>query len=340
MFHRLYPADAVQLAAPMPPDREPLTIDVAADPDPGFGHPIGRYGQRLLELGDVNAFAAYYRGLKGDARTLLLEACAKNLDNADLLERWAMSTPRDAVAQLFAGAVYSHKAWEARGGRLASEVGMGQWELFVIWLKEAAAYLTQAIHLDAADAEPYHRMMRVLGGDGSLSDKTVRHYFELTIQRRPQHLLAHMEMLTSLTAKWGGSHELMFKFVDDTLAKAPANSILGALQPMAAIERMVSFIIDKDYDAANAYLRSEEVQSKMRVCYAAVQSNAFADHPFATVYYNWLAATLIYGRAEEGRKECLALMGDRITDRPWAYIGMPVIALVNDLRDDFKLPRL
>lgn len=340
MFHSLYPAQAAQLDAPLPPSRETPVIDISGDPDPGFGHPISRHGQRLLDLHDHAAFADFYRAQKGDARTILLEACAKNLNNADQLEQWAMTTPNDAVAQLFAGASYSHKAWEARGGRLASDVGGGQWQLFGLWLKEAADYLQKAIRLDPGDPEPYHRMMRVLNGDASLSDKSIRQYFDLVVQRRSDHVLAHMDFLTTLTAKWGGSHEQMFNFAESVVAKVSANSILHVLRPMAAIERMVSFIIDKDYDAANAYLRSEEVQKKMRACYAAAQSGAFADNPLAPVFYNWLAAALIYGNAPEGKKECLELMHDRITERPWAYISMPIIALVNDLRDDFKLPRL
>ena len=150
-----------------------------------------------------------------------------------------------------------------------------------------------------------------------------------------------MDMLTSLTAKWGGSHEEMFAFAEGVVAKVGGDCIiLHTLRPMAAIERMVAFIIDKDYDGGNAYLRSKDVQDKMKACYAIVQGGALEGHPFAPVFYNWLAATLIYGHAAEGKKECLELMGDRITARPWAYISMPVIALVNDLRDDFKLQRL
>jgi hypothetical protein len=340
MFHSLYPAQAASLTAPLPPSRETPVIDIGADPDPGFGHAIGRHGQRLLDIQDHAAFTAYYRSLKGDARSLLLEAVAKHLPNADHLEQWALVDTRNAVAQLFAGAAYSHKAWEARGGRLASEVAGGQWQLFGLWLRQAADYLQKAIALDPADAEPYHRMMAVLNGDASISTKTLRNYFDLTVQRHPGHLLAHMDMLTSLTAKWGGSHAQMFAFVDGVLAKAGPDSMLHTLQAMAAIERMVAYIIDKDYDGGNAYLRSREVQTKMKACYAIVQRGALTDQPLAPVFYNWLAATLIYGHAEEGRKECLELIGDRITTRPWAYISMPVIALINDLRDDFKLPRL
>jgi hypothetical protein len=339
MFHSLHPSDT-PLSAPLPPSRETPVIDIGADPDFGFGHPISRHGQRLLDVRDFAAFTDFYKSIKGDGRTLLLEACARNLDNADLLEEWARSDGKSAVAQLFAGAAYNHKAWEARGGRLAKEVGDGQWQLFGLWLKEASKYLQRAIQLDPADAEPYHRMMIVLNGDSGLSDKTLKQYFDLTVQRRADHLYAHMDMLTALTAKWGGSHELMFKFAESVASKAPANSILTVLRPQAAIERMLGFIIDKDYDAANAYLRSEEVQRKMQACYAIVQLGAFKGHPMAPVYYNWLAAALIYGNAKEGKKECLEHMGDRITARPWAYISMPVIALVNDLRADFGLPRL
>jgi Domain of unknown function (DUF4034) len=340
MFHSIYPAQATALTAPQPPSRETPVIDIGADPDPGFGHAIGRHGQRLLDIRDHAALTAYYRTLSGDGRCLLLEAVARHLPNIDQLEQWALADTGNAVAQLLAGAAYSHKAWEARGGRLANEVGGSQWQLFGMWLKQASGYLQAAIRLDPHQAEPYYRMMAVLIGDSSLSDRSLRTFFDLAIERHPGHLLAHMDMLTSLTAKWGGSHEQMFAFAEAAVAKAGPDSILHALRPMAAIERMVAFIIDKDYDGGNAYLRSKDVQARMQACYAMVQGGALEGHPFAPVFYNWLAATLIYGHAAEGKKECLELMGDRITARPWAYISMPVIALVNDLRDDFKLFRL
>ena len=339
MFRRIYPPSHAPVA--MPPERNPLPLDPTLDPDPGLGHVIPAYGQHLLNANALDAFTAYYQSLQSDDRTILLEGCAKNLDNLQLIEKWAGESPKNHVAQLFAGSIYSHRAWEARGGKLASEVGGGQWNLFSAWLKTAAAYLESAIALDPKDAESYHRMMRVLTGDASLSSKSYLDFFKSAIALRPDHLYAHMEVLTQRCEKWGGSHKLMFDFADETSNRAPEGSLLHVLVPMAILERMVYYMIEKDYDGANSYLRSQAIRDRLAAIYAkTIDSPKLQITPLTPVLYNWLAAALIYSNSHAGRKVLLEKMGDRITERPWAYITMPVIGGVNELRSDFQLPPL
>ena len=342
MFHHLSTAPQhAGRTAPLPPARDPLPLDINDDPDFKNWHAIGRHGNYLLDAGNQEAFVAFYQAQKGDGRTLLLEACAKNLAHSEMFELWARQSPKNAVVQLFAGANLSHRAWEARGGKLASNVGGGQWEVFLLWLSAAYRHLQASIELDPSDAEPYHRTMRVLIGDSSLSDKFIEDYFAETVKRRPDHLLAHQDMLTRLTEKWGGSHDMMFDFANRITNAAPVGSLLHTLTPMAIIERMVYYTINGDYDGGNQYLKSPEVRDKLAASYAkSVDSSKLQQTPLTPILFNWMAAALIYSNVKVGRKECLDKMGDRVTDRPWAYISMPVFGIVNELRGDFGLPPL
>ncbi|MEM7035533.1 MAG: hypothetical protein AAF570_01065, partial [Bacteroidota bacterium] len=322
-----------------PPSNAAAPSDPNTTPDPGLGAEIVDKGRALVRARNFAALRDLYVSHQGDDRTILLEGVCKQLGNSDALETWALQSPKDAVATLFAGTNYCFQAFEARGGRLAKDVQGGQWALFGKFLSESAKMLEASIAADPSDAEPYHRMIRVLLGDNALSTRSYMDYFEEARRRRPHHLYAHMDALTHKCEKWGGSHHQMFTFARESLKNAPDGTLLATLIPMANIERMVYYRIENDVDGANNFLRSENAKAELHDAYMkSVGSPNLEQTPLTPVLYNWMAANLIYSASKVGRQETLQRMGNQITDRPWAYISMPVYGHVNDLRKDFRLP--
>lgn len=322
---------------PTPDGHSGTPTDPYAEPDPGFGHPLSNQARQYARLGDLNGLAAFYEGKRGDEATIIVEAVCKNNDFSGLLEDWGLKASQSATAQLFCGTNFNWRAWEARGGRLASEVSGGQWNLFGTWLDEAQKHLQKAIQLRPGDHEPYHRMIYVLLGKHGATLES-QEYLQKVNQIHPNCLMAHLATLTHTLDKWGGSHAAMWKFARDVSARSPEGSPLHALIPAAIIERSVSYMIDKDTEGANDFLQHQDTRDELYQAYLMSSgSNALLDTPLTAVVHNWFACALIYSQLKVGR-DALQKVGSQITDRPWAYIRMPVIGHVNELRSDFGYP--
>jgi len=331
---------ASEVSLPPSPDpiRQGSSLYVGSDPDAlpdlAFGHPIAETARKLIRMGDLKGLENYYLKHKGDDATLIVEAVALNNDSSRLLEEWGLKEPRSGVAQLLCGANFSWRAWEARGGRLASEVSSGQANVFHTFLGEAEKHIQNAIKLRPKDAEPYYRMIRILLGLNG-SDPQAHQLLKKVKEFHPHHLYAHMATLTHTCEKWGGSHNDMFYFARNTTANEPEGSPLWALIPMAILERSVYYTIQDDYDGANEFLCSDSVRNELYKAYQMSSgSDKLKETSMTPAVHNWFACNMVYSRLKAA-KDALEKVGPHITERPWVYIRVPAYNHVNDLRKDY-----
>ena len=308
--------------------------DPNAVPDVAFGHHLAETGRRLARMGDLKGLESFYLKHRGDDATIIVNGVCQNDEFSPVLEQWGLKDKRSATAQLFCGENFSWRAWEARGGRLASEVSSGQVNVFHTFLSEGAQHINQAMALRPDDPEPYYRMIRIrLGLNGS--DPEARNLLEKVRQRHKWHLLAHSATLTHLCEKWGGSHAEMFHFARTMTQNEPNGSPLWALIPMMIIERSVYFTIENDYEGANKWLRSDEVINELHDAYMkSAGSEQFAETPLSPVVHNWFACNAIYSNLKIA-KEALGKVGHKVQERPWVYISVPAYKHINDLRKDY-----
>lgn len=332
--------NAPQPPVPDPPASDPVhggiqeATDPHAEPDTGFGHPLASKARQYARTGDLKGLAAFYESKSGDEATLIAAAVCENNEFSGMLEDWGLQAPASSTAQLFCGLNFNWRAWEARGGRLASEVSGGQWNLFGTWLAEAEKHLQAAISLRPGDHEPYHRMIYVLLGREGATPKA-QQYLAKVREIHPWCLPAHLAAFAHTLKKWGGSHEQMWAMARDMSAAEADGSPLHTLIPAAIMERCVGYMIDDDAEGANAFLQSDAVRQELYAAYIKSSgSAAFVETPMSPYVHNWFACALIYSQLKAGR-EALQKVGKQVTDRPWAYIRMPVYGHVNDLRADF-----
>ena len=301
-----------------------------------MGHPLALQARNLVETADLKGLDTFYKMHTGDEATIIVEGVCKQNNYSDLLENWGMEASKSATAQLFCGVNYSWRAWEARGGRLASEVSGGQFSVFHTWLLEAEKHLLRSIELDPANPAPYFRMLRVLLGLNGHCPQALN-YLKKVQERQADHLLAHMSFLTQTCKKWGGTHEQMFQFARQTSQNAAEGSKLHTVIAQAIIERSVYYMMENDHAGANTFLQSDDTRNEL---YAAYEKSAGSDKmdesPLNPVVYNWFACNLIYSQLKAGRG-ALAAVGDKLTSRPWVYISAPLYGHVNELRSDFDM---
>ncbi len=149
--------------------------------------------------------------------------------------RWVHQRPDKALARVALGASMIVQGWKRRGTSYAEEVAEEAWGPFLASLDNARAPLLQAAELDPSLAEP-HAWLIVAEMAGSGGPEAIHRHFEHAIARVPNHWAAHFKYMTSLTQKWGGSHEQMFAFAHVKTALAAPGDLLHVLLPMAINE--------------------------------------------------------------------------------------------------------
>jgi hypothetical protein len=278
-----------------------------------------------LGRGEWREAQAKLEAAQGADRAFLVGALSPA---ATAIDAWVEAAPTSAVARLVRADVLLTAAQQARGAARASEVGEESMAAFRTLSSRADEELVRAAELDPKDATPHAlRLMTAIGMDADEREQEAR--FRAAIERDPLHLTAHVQRLTLLAWKWGGSHEAMFAFARETSAKAPEGSPLHALVPLAHIERWLAATrlddpVDEDNpELADEYFLDAAVKEELLAAHArSIGSRAWKEQRghFAR---NTFAFALWLGEEVERSGAELEAIGARWTLYPWAYAGEP-----------------
>ncbi|WP_091455347.1 hypothetical protein [Actinokineospora iranica] len=233
---------------------------------------------------------------------------------------------------LWLGCTLVAEAWEIRGGGWARTVGDDRFRLFFARLREARDPLMAAARLAPGDPTPWVELQRY--ARGMRLDRTQRDLVWVeAIQRGATSYPAHAARLQNLTLKWGGSHEDMFSFARDTVAKAAPGSPLVAMLPIAHAEYLLKegdrFIAEGStwsYVRLNVRyfvpeLRAELVAAEEK--WRAVEPSG----PFAKEAHNLFGWAMVEAGEPDRARWHLARVGNRPSSLPWDYAGENAFAV-------------
>ncbi|PPK64027.1 hypothetical protein V5P93_006408 [Actinokineospora auranticolor] len=170
-------------------------------------------------------------------RALADAAVGQSVEIRDLLGD-GLSQAEAADLLLWLGSTLIAEAWRIRGAGWRRSVDDERHRLFRSRLREARDPLMAAAKLAPNDATPWVELQRYARGlrlDRTQHDLA---WIEAT-DRCPTSYPAHAARLQSLTGKWGGSHEAMFAFARETVAKCEPGSPLVAMLPTAHAEYLL-----------------------------------------------------------------------------------------------------
>lgn len=230
---------------------------------------------------------------------------------------WIEAEPRSALPVLVRGAHAIRWAWQARGRARANETSTAQFQMFGQRLKLAEDCLDEAVQRAPNDPTGWALLIVTGMGRGLGVDESHRRFTEATARYR-WHRSAHSRMFGQLCAKWGGSHEQMHSFVDETVAGAPAGSRLGALVPRAHIERWLDLPDGPD----RAHMRQPEVRAALH--WAADRSVRHPDYrrrPGWPDSHNSFAMAFWLANEHAALAEQFDALGDLVTRYPWDYLA-------------------
>ncbi|MGC4809784.1 DUF4034 domain-containing protein [Micromonospora sp. DT228] len=265
-----------------------------------------------------------------DDHAFYVTAVAHSDGVQDWIGEWIEAEPRSTLPVLVRGARAIYWAWEARTSGRASQVSQDQFKEFWRRLRLAENCLDEVVDRDPDDTTARTFLVMSARGRQVDTDEANRRFGEV-VTRHPWHRIAHEQMLQYRCRKWYGSHEEMFAFAREAVAKSPAGSALGHLVVVAHLEQWLDLPVGED----DEYLDDDAIRAEL---------NAAADHSVRHPDYRrrpgWASVhnTFAMGFSKVGDLRSAAgqfeVIGDQVTSWPWQYINNdPAIPFVA-WRDD------
>jgi hypothetical protein len=230
--------------------------------DATFGLPAGPAAQEHARRGDWRKLRDVLAAEADAARRWRYANIAAGL--GDGVAEWVEAEPGAADAWLVAGIEAINRGAEVRGAAKADETPEERFDPFHECMQEAEAALRRAIELRPEDPLPRIPLLTTamtlgapLESRQALGEEALRH--------GPSLVSAHVALMTALTMKWGGSHELMFEAARRSAANAPPRSAVAAVLPLAHVERWLYILHwEKDETRWKSYFHQAEVRREVR----------------------------------------------------------------------------
>ncbi|MFJ9781699.1 DUF4034 domain-containing protein [Amycolatopsis sp. NPDC101161] len=228
------------------------------------------------------------------------------------VKAWRVTGTADAEAVHAQGLVAL--AWQIRTSFAAERVSEDQWAGFFRVLEQAEEAVRAAAAAAPADPTPWYTMLTIARGRQYGNDAFREVWAEL-VARDPVHRQGHEQALQYWCAKWFGSHEQMFAFADEAVAKAPKLAGLGLV---AAHEAEA-----KEVEA----WKSDRTAKALDVVLPWLAGDG-RDHPANLRDRAYAAKALVVaGRCDEAVEQ-FKVLGAHADALVWAYGGKPVFEFV------------
>lgn len=231
------------------------------------------------------------------------------------VRQWVEAEPKSALARITQGAHFINWGWQARSNYQAKYVSEDQFRVFFDRLRIAENSLDEAADLAPDDPNPWSYLIVTAMGRQLGQAEAMRRFREATARCR-WHYRSHTRLLQQLCRKWGGSHEAMHEFANQTVAEMPAGSPLGSLVAWAHFEHWH----DLDEPHSTEYVEDPAVVASLRAAAeGSIQHPEFRRAPGWPGVHNIFA--LMFSLVGEWQRaaELFDLIGDRVTGLPWSY---------------------
>lgn len=276
----------------------------------------------ILKARDLDALKRLFAGIPKDwSRRYFYSLAMSRQFPARKLEKWSQAEPESADAWLVYGARMLKMAWDARGYGKGKAVSEKRWMRFYELLDKTETILLRAAELNREDPTPWVYLIMVAvyrSSDESLEEE----YFNEAIARDPENWHAHINRLTGLSEKYGGSHDAMFEFARGIRQHVSEKSLLHCLILKAHSEYWkYTNYFEGDTAAATAYRNDPLVIEECLAAYEMVLAgNEHNEHDSLFVRINAAGTLWILSQKEPLKRE-LQRLGPHIEDIHWRWVG-------------------
>ncbi|MEU5154148.1 hypothetical protein [Glycomyces sp. NPDC021274] len=247
-----------------------------------------------------------------------LNLCVKQNGVQAWIDDWIEAEPRSFLPYLVGGAHAVKWAWLGRGIALAKDTLPAQFKIFERRLRKAHILLTEAIARNHDDPTAWAALIPCAMGMSLGLEEATRRYQE-AVARHRWHLSAHQHLHNQYLKKWGGSHELAYRFAEETAAVAPSSSGLATLVVTSHLEEWVRLGTGVGH-AGHEYLNSPATLASLHA--AADNSVRHPDYRRRLGWqydHNSFAMAFWATDQWDAAGEMFDQLGDQVTEVPWDY---------------------
>jgi hypothetical protein len=293
-------------------------------PSPTFDeaavHPELAAVRNAVQVGDLPAIEAVMAGLPDDTARSVAYRFVGELPDAEVhLRPLADADPPPPLAAALLASRHIELGWAVRSDVQSLSVSAEQLRAFHDHLRRAERLLISATALDPDNVPAWALRVRTAMGL-QLGRSEARRRYDQVARRCPHHFFAQRWMLYQLCPKWGGSWEVVERFVEECAGQAPPGALSGALVATHHLERWQ----DGKSGPDPSYLRQPEVRDE--VVEAAERSVLHPDHRpgYGSVDAHGEFAMAFSVMKEYGMAAAhFRAMGGVATAYPWALLGDP-----------------
>jgi hypothetical protein len=223
--------------------------------------------------------------------------------------------PRDVAGLTIAGGLSRYRAWRLRGGLVAEMTSDESFARYFDELERTFKYLRSALAIDAT-----HGLAAALLAsaclDAEAQDKEEAEALMAAATGVP--VIGHLELMTAWTAKWGGSQETMWAYLDRNARRSVPGTL--ALIPRAHWEQKNCFDLASQGKKARGYYKRPAVRAALSAASdESLSAPADTDPYLLRVADAWFALTLVgAGEAARARRH-LQRLGRYIDPTIWHY---------------------
>lgn len=212
-------------------------------------------------------------------------------------------------------------AWLKRGNGTPDSLGKKRVEAFRDALEEAERLLDKALAMQPDNPDLLTaRLVSARGLGLDIAEHWTRFRAVLAIDQR--HYRAHLLMLENLSARWGGSDELMFKFARGRAGQMPEGDPLKALVVYAHFDARNQRRLKDKLMADDDYFAQPEVAQEVETAWQeSVQSPQYKHGASSEELCNVLAAALYLAGCHDAAILALTRMDGHCLESPWLALA-------------------
>jgi len=201
----------VKLAPPFTADKLSVMAELRQKDFTGLDSEFDRYQRAfekspIAELNEKLAFDSF---------------AADDPSVGDLIEEWIIARPNSFAAHMAMGSYFSWRGWHTRGAGFADQTPSGQFDKMRKFFAQSAEETKMALKLKPKLSIAYAVL---LGEARGQSDRAVHQALESDALRLiPASFVIREELMESRYPRWGGSHEEMAEFAQQSQALVKEN---------------------------------------------------------------------------------------------------------------------
>jgi len=271
----------------------------------------------IKEASDKNDYSVFKHYINNAPLDTIVELTHK-YPNTRFIQKYVNEFPKSADAHFLYGNYLINKAWLARSKAISKNVSVYQFTTFSRFLNAAHLELCNVLRLKPNYLPAFGLLIKIQRGKHN--KKLAQTLYQYAKKTSPELMDYHIERMTMLSSKWGGSSNEMFDFAHQSAYNDPTGMLHGVI-PAAHFEYWHSL----SPNGAHRYITSEKVKNEVKQAYMEVEHAEFGQGYYQKYQYylalNYFALLFFLMGEKEKARIIFKRIGGKYTYRPWANMG-------------------